>query len=200
MTLPEDGDGGEPLQVLSAWLQAARDAAEPMPEAMTLATVTGDGWPSARMVVLRGVDRGLIFFTDRQSDKGVELAADPRAAIVLHWLAPAHRQVRVVGETEPVSEAEADEYWRGRRPEARRTAAASLQSQVVTSRAVLEQRVEELARRFPEGVDLSRPARWSGYRVVPRVVEFWQEAADGLHDRFRYRRTAEAWRVERLSP
>jgi pyridoxamine 5'-phosphate oxidase len=167
---------------------------------MTLATATPDGWPSARLVIMRGVDRGLVFFTDRDSDKGRELDANPRVAAVLHWLAPEHRQVRVVGQAEPVSDEEADGYWRTRHPLARRTAAASRQSQAIISRAVLEDRVRELARRFPDGVELPRPTRWGGFRVVPTVMEFWQEAPDGLHDRFRYRRTGSSWNVEQLSP
>jgi pyridoxamine 5'-phosphate oxidase len=188
------------MQFLSAWLQAAREAGEPLPEAMTLATIGPEGWPSARMVIVRGVDRGLVFFTDRESDKGVQLTARPRAAAVLHWLTPRHRQVRLVGEAQLVSEGEADAYWQSRRPEARRTAAASGQSQVITGRAELEERVRELEQQFPDGVDLPRPSRWSGYRVLPAVIEFWEEAADGLHDRLRYHHSGAGWRVERLSP
>lgn len=188
------------MQFVSDWLQAARAAGEPLPEAMTVATIGPEGWPAARMVIVRGVDRGLVFFTDRESDKGMELAADPRAAVVLHWLAPRHRQVRLVGEAQLVSDAEANAYWHSRRPEARRSAAASIQSQVITGRAELEARVRELEQRFPDGVDLPRPSRWSGYRLLPTVIEFWEEAADGLHDRLRYRLTAGGWRVERLSP
>jgi pyridoxamine 5'-phosphate oxidase len=188
------------MQLLAAWLGAARDAGEPLPDAMTLATVTQDGWPSARLVMLRGLDQGLVFFTDGESDKGVQLAAQPRAAVVMHWLAPEHRQVRVVGHVEPVTGQECDDYWRTRRQEARRSAAASVQSQVVPSRSVLEQRVSDLAERYPDGVELSRPDRWTGYRVLPTSVEFWQEAPDGLHDRFRYRRSPGSWDVARLSP
>jgi pyridoxamine 5'-phosphate oxidase len=168
---------------------------------MTLATTTAGGWPAARMVMLRGIDTGLVFFTDRESDKGTELTVHPRAALVLHWLAPAHRQVRVVGPVELVRGIEADEYWRSRRPEVRRSAVASHQSQPVPSRTVLEHRLEELARRFPDGVELSRPSRWCGYRVAPERVEFWQEATDGLHDRTRYVRQPDgSWTLERLSP
>jgi pyridoxamine 5'-phosphate oxidase len=188
------------MQSVSAWLQAAREAGEPLPEAMTLATIGPEGWPSARMVMVRGVDRGLVFFTDCESDKGVELTADPRAAVVLHWLAPRHRQVRLMGEAQLVSDGEADAYWRSRRPEARRTAAASVQSKVITGRAEVEERVKQLEQRFPDGVDLPRPSRWSGYRVVPTLIEFWEEAADGLHDRLRYQHSGAGWTVERLSP
>src|SRR3984885_10475377 len=115
-----------------------------MPEAMTVATATSDGVPSARLVVLRGLGGGLVFFTDCDSDKGAELAANPRAAAVLHWLVPAHRQVRAAGRTERVSEDEADEYWSTRAPAVRLAAAASHQSRVVASRAVLEKQVQDV--------------------------------------------------------
>jgi pyridoxamine 5'-phosphate oxidase len=190
----------DPLRQLSAWLDAARTAGQPMPEAMTIASATSDGVPSARMVVLRGLRRGLIFFTDTESDKGAELTANPQAAAVLHWLAPAHRQVRVAGPVEQVTQDEADEYWDARAPAARRDAAASRQSQVVASRTVLEAQVADIARRHPDGADIPRPQRWGGFRVLPSRVEFWQESPDGLHDRIRYRREGESWTIERLSP
>jgi pyridoxamine 5'-phosphate oxidase len=188
------------MTVLSEWFQAAVDAREPLPQAMTLATSSSDGCPSARLVVLRGLDRGVVFFSDDQSDKAAELRVNPRAAAVFHWLAPRHRQVRLVGRAEKVSPDEADEYWRTRRPEVRLSAAASVQSRVVATRLELEQRVEELARQYPDGIDLPRPSRWCGYRVVPISVEFWEEASDGLHDRWRYRRVGMDWVRERLSP
>ena len=171
-----------------------------MPEAMTIATATSDGVPSARLVMLRGLRRGLVFFTDSQSDKGAELAANPRAAAVLHWLVPAHRQVRAAGSAEPVSEEEADEYWSARDPAVRLSAAASRQSRVVASRAVLETQVRDVQRRHPGGADVPRPRRWGGLRLLPSRVEFWQESPDGLHDRIRYRRADSGWITERLSP
>jgi pyridoxamine 5'-phosphate oxidase len=190
----------DPLRQLSSWLDAARVAGQPMPEAMTIATATSDAVPSARMVVLRGLRRGLVFFTDCESDKGAELAANPRAAAVLHWLVPAHRQVRVAGPVEPVSADEADQYWSTRAPAARLTAAASHQSRVVASRAALEAQVQDRLRRHPGGAGVPRPRRWGGFRVLPSLVEFWQEAQDGLHDRIRYRREGGGWTIERLSP
>jgi pyridoxamine 5'-phosphate oxidase len=190
----------DPLRQLSTWLDAARAAGQPMPEAMTIATATSDAVPSARMVVLRGLPRGLVFFTDCESDKGAELAANPRAAAVLHWLVPAHRQVRVAGPVEPVSADEADQYWSTRAPAARLTAAASHQSRVVAGRAVLETQVQDGLRRHPGGAGVPRPRRWGGFRVLPSRVEFWQESPDGLHDRIRYRREDGGWVVERLSP
>jgi pyridoxamine 5'-phosphate oxidase len=190
----------DPLRQLSAWLDAARAAGQPMPEAMTIASATGDGVPSARLVVLRGLRRGLVFFTDCDSDKGAELAANPRAAAVLHWLVPAHRQVRVAGPVERVGEDEADEYWSTRAPAVRLAAAASHQSRVVASRAVLEKQVQDVRRRHPDGADVPRPQRWGGFRLLPSRVEFWQESPDGLHDRIRHRREDGGWIIERLSP
>jgi len=190
----------EPLRQIAAWLDAARAAGQPMPEAMTIATATSDGVPSARLVVLRGLRRGLVFFTDCDSDKGAELAANPRAAAVLHWLVPAHRQVRVAGPVERVTEDEADEYWDSRAPAVRLSAAAWRQSHVVASRAVLESQVQQMRRRHPGGAGVPRPRRWGGFRLLPARVEFWQESPDGLHDRIRYRRSGGGWVTERLSP
>jgi pyridoxamine 5'-phosphate oxidase len=190
----------DPLRQLSSWLEEARAAGQPMPEAMTVATATGDGVPSARLVVLRGLRGGLVFFTDCDSGKGAELAGNPRAAAVLHWLEPAHRQVRVTGPAEPVSAAEADEYWAARAPAARLAAAASRQSRVLASRAVLEAQIRDIARHHPGGAGLPRPPRWGGFRILPSSVEFWQESPDGLHDRIRYRQRGTDWITERLSP
>jgi pyridoxamine 5'-phosphate oxidase len=190
----------DPLRQLSAWLDAARAAGQPMPEAMTIASATSDAVPSARLVMLRGLQRGLVFFTDYESGKGAELAANPRAAAVLHWLVPAHRQVRVAGPVERVGADEADGYWRTRAPAVRLSAAAWHQSRVVASRAVLEMQVQDRLRRHPGGADVPRPQRWGGFRVLPSTVEFWQESPDGLHDRIRYRREGGGWTTERLSP
>ena len=192
----------DPLRQLSAWLDAARAAGQPMPEAMTIATATSDGVPSARLVVLRGLRQGLVFFTDCESDKGAELAANPRAAAVLHWLVPVHRQVRVAGAAERVSDDEADEYWRTRSPAVRLSAAASRQSRVVASRTVLETQARDVLRDQdrPDGAGTPRPPRWGGFRVRPSRVEFWQESPDGLHDRIRYRLAGSGWITERLSP
>jgi pyridoxamine 5'-phosphate oxidase len=190
----------DPLRQLSVWLDAARTAGQPMPEAMTIASATSDGVPSARLVVLRDLRRGLVFFTDYESDKGAELAANPQAAAVLHWLVPAHRQVRVAGPAERVSEDEADEYWSARAPAVRLSVAASRQSRVVASRSVLETQVREVMRRHPHGADVPRPQRWGGFRLLPSRVEFWQESPDGLHDRIRYRPGGSGWIMERLSP
>lgn len=190
----------DPLRQLSAWLDAARQAGEPMPTAMCLATATPEGRPSARMVVLRSIDSGLVFFTDDESEKAVDLRVNPCAAAVLHWLTPVHRQVRVAGSVERVNAEEADRYWTSRPPGGRWNALASRQSRVVPSRAVLEQRAAAWALRFPDEADIRRPRRWGGSRIKPDTVEFWEEGADGLHDRLRYRRQGDSWEVDRLSP
>ena len=190
----------DPLRQLATWLDAARPAGQPMPEAMTIASATSDAVPSARLVMLRGLQQGLVFYTDRDSDKGAELAANPWAAAVLHWLVPAHRQVRVTGPVEPVSEDEADQYWRTRAPAVRLSAAAWHQSRVVASRAVLHRQVKDEMRRYSGVADVPRPQRWGGFRVLPSRVEFWQESPDGLHDRIRYHREDGGWMTERLSP
>lgn len=189
----------DPLRQVSAWLEEARAAAEPLPQAMTVATATADGVPSARMVILRGVDRGLVFFSDSASAKGADLAENPRAAAVLHWLAPRHRQVRVAGPAERVSDREADAHWSARPPASRLAVAAWPQSEVIAGRSTLEARLAE-SRARDLGGNTPRPPRWVGYRVLPQHAEFWQESADGMHDRLRYRRAEDRWVVERLSP
>ena len=191
----------DPMIQLSAWLQDARGAGEPMPEAMAVATATTEGRPSSRMVLLRGIDhRGLVFYTDQESGKGQELKANPFAAALFHWFKPVHRQVRVTGAVEVVDASLSDAYWQSRLPGSRRSAVASHQSQVVASRAVLEEEVAKLAEAFSDDSGPPRPLRWGGYRIQPDVVEVWEEGADRLHDRLRYRAQSGNWRIERLSP
>jgi pyridoxamine 5'-phosphate oxidase len=191
----------DPITQLSRWLEVARAAGETMPEAMSLATATTQGRPSSRMVLLRGIDhQGLVFYTDRESDKGRQLRTNPYAAALLHWFLPVHRQVRVTGPVELVDDDQSDAYWRSRPPGARRSAVASHQSQVIASRAVLEERVAELSEAFPEETGPPRPPRWGGFLIRPEVVEFWEEGADRLHDRLRYRVESGLWGIERLSP
>jgi pyridoxamine 5'-phosphate oxidase len=190
--------GTDPEVQLQQWLSEARAAGETLPEAMALATTRSDGSPAVRMVLVRGMEPGLVFFTDCDSEKGDELRHDARAAVLFHWHLPLHRQVRVSGTTSRVSDVEADRYWLTRPAAARRTAAASRQSQVITDRKAIEQRVAELEQLY--GDDLQRPTRWGGYRLQPQVVEFWQEGADRLHDRLRYRLVGTDWECEWLSP
>ena len=191
----------DPMTQLSLWLEVARGAGEPMPEAMAVATATTEGRPSSRMVLLRGIDqRGLVFYTDQESGKGQELKANPFAAALFHWFKPVHRQVRVTGAVEVTDASLSDAYWQSRPPGSRRSAVASHQSQVIASRSVLEEEVAKLAETFPDDLGPPRPLRWGGYRIQPELVELWEEGADRLHDRFRYRSESGIWRMERLSP
>ena len=185
---------------MAVWLAAARQAEEPMPEAMSLATASPDGRPAVRVVILRRLDSGLVFFTDGESEKAADLEDNPRAAAVLHWLRPVHRQVRATGPVARLASFEADQYWAHRPPRARWTDAASHQSRVVPSRAALEQRVAAWVRHVPDEARLPRPKRWGGFRITPESVEFWEEAADRLHDRLRFQREPGGWTVDRLSP
>jgi pyridoxamine 5'-phosphate oxidase len=184
----------DPVAQLCAWLDDARAAGIELPQAMTLATVAADGAPSARMVLLKDAgERGLSFFTNYESRKGVELAENPRAALVLYWHALG-RQVRVEGTVERLPSAESDEYFASRPPGSRRSAAVSPQSRVIDSREELERAAAAL------GDDVPRPPGWGGYLLVPSLWEFWQHRADRLHDRFRYRPGEGGWVVERLAP
>lgn len=198
LVLNEQDAPPEPLALFAQWYDAAVHAQLPEPGAMTLATATPDGVPSARMVLLRGFDeRGLTFFTNYRSRKAAELDANPRAALVLFW-APLHRQIRVEGTVEKVSAAESDAYFRGRPHGSRLGAVASPQSEIIAGRHLLEERVAQLKALYPD--DVPRPDHWGGYRVVPYVFEFWQGRESRLHDRLRYRRTTSGWLVERLAP
>ncbi|HVC13934.1 MAG TPA: pyridoxamine 5'-phosphate oxidase [Acidimicrobiales bacterium] len=185
----------DPLRQLDVWLSAASAAGDPMPEAMCLATTGLGGQPSVRYVLLRGRDDGIVFFTDYGSDKATDLGENPRAAAVFHWYVPVHRQVRLMGVVAKTSAEESDRYWATRPPGSRRSAVVSSQSSVVGSRQELEAAVAALGETVP-----TRPARWGGFRIVPSALEFWQEGTDRLHDRFRYLREGDGWRVDRLSP
>jgi pyridoxamine 5'-phosphate oxidase len=188
----------EPMTQFARWYAAAEVATSDRAAAMVVATATPDGAPSARVVLLRGHDaRGLVFYTNYDSRKGGELAANPRAAAVVHW-SELDAQVRVEGPVERVDAAESDAYF-GRRPYGHRIGAwASHQSAPVVDRATLEADVAAAEARFPE--DVPRPPHWGGYRLVPEVVEFWRNRADRVHDRVEYTRRGDAWRIRRLSP
>jgi pyridoxamine 5'-phosphate oxidase len=191
----------DPLRLFSAWLTEAT-AAEPRdPTAMTLATVDSDGWPNARMVLLKGVDdHGFVFYTNMGSQKGQELAVHPQAALVFHWKS-LNRQVRVRGEVGRVSDAEADAYFASRPKQAQIGAWASKQSSPLESRLTFEKAVALYAARYALGA-VPRPPNWSGYRIVPRSIEFWQERPFRLHDRVEFRRANPnaPWNKTRLYP
>jgi len=188
----------DPVEQLQAWLREA-ESASPQANAMTLATADRSGRPSARQVLLRGVDpRGLVFFTNRTSRKASELAENPRAALVLHWY-ELGRQVRVEGPVEEVEDAESQAYWRTRPRGSQIAAWASPQSQVVASRGELDDRYDAAERELGGG-DVPLPDFWGGYRVVPDTIELWQHHENRLHDRVRYRRSDGGWTRERLAP
>jgi pyridoxamine 5'-phosphate oxidase len=188
----------DPLAQLRTWLDDARDATG-QPLAMTLATATPDGSPSARVVLLRGLDEhGLTFFTNRTSRKGDELRLNPRAAVAMHWW-ELGRQVRVEGGVEEVSMDESTAYWETRPRGSQIAAWASAQSQPLVDRAELDARVADVEERFAGG-DVPLPPFWGGYRIVPESVELWIHRDNRLHDRFRYAREGTGWRGERLAP
>ena len=189
----------EPLPLFLQWMAEARRSEPNDSNAMALATVDVDGLPDCRMVLLKGVDeRGFAFYSNRESAKGEQLARQPRAALLFHWKS-LRRQVRVRGVIEPVSEAEADAYFASRARESRIGAWASDQSRPLDSRETLEAAMARETARFGDG-DIPRPARWTGWRVVPRSVEFWRDRPFRLHDRLRFDRAGEGWRRTRLWP
>jgi pyridoxamine 5'-phosphate oxidase len=197
--LAADGLPADPLELFAAWFDRAADEA-PLPEAVCLATIDGDGLPDARMVLLKGFGpEGFRFFTNEASAKGEQLAAAPRAALVFYWR-ELDRSVRVRGAVERVPAAEADAYFASRDRRSQLGAWASPQSRPLGSRADLDRRLAEAEARFREG-EVRRPPNWGGYRVVPRTIEFWQGQMARLHDRFRYsREPSGAWSVTRLAP
>jgi pyridoxamine 5'-phosphate oxidase len=191
----------EPFRLFTAWLQDASTAEPRDPTAMTLATVDADGLPDARMVLLKGVDDGgFVFYTNMESQKGRELAARPAAALVFHWKS-SNRQVRVRGRVERVTDQEADAYFATRAKQAQIGAWASKQSAPLESRLAFEKQIALYAAKYALG-QVPRPPHWSGYRIVPTQIEFWQERPFRLHDRVVFSRAAPgaAWRKTRLYP
>jgi pyridoxamine 5'-phosphate oxidase len=189
----------DPLQLFTEWFEAARAAGLELPEAMTLATAAADGRPSARTVLLKGVDeRGFAFFTNYESRKGNELSDNPRAALVFHWAQEPRRQVLVGGQVERLPAKESDEYWATRPAGSRLAAWASRQSSAVADRATLERAYTEAE--AAHGQDPPRPSYWGGYLLVPETVEFWESRPNRLHERIRYSRVENGWKEELLAP
>jgi pyridoxamine 5'-phosphate oxidase len=189
-----------PLVQFQKWFEQALTAQLIEPSAMTLATVGEDGRPSARIVLLKAVeDRGFVFFTNYESRKGRELAANPRAALVLYW-AELERQVCIAGDVTKVSRAESEEYFSMRPRGSQLGAWVSKQSSVVPDRGFLEARLQEVEKQFGDRA-MKTPPYWGGYLLTPLRLEFWQGRPNRLHDRFQYSKEAEStWRIERLSP
>ncbi len=189
----------DPLRHFEKWFREAVDADVLEPNAMTLSTVTEDGWPDARIVLLKGVEEGLFrFFTNYRSAKGRQLEACPRAALLFHW-APLERQVRVKGPVYPLTAEESDAYFQSRPRGSQIGAWASAQSEVLASRSVLEEAVARYEALYPQGAEIPRPPHWGGYGLAPSAIEFWQGRPNRLHDRIRCVQEGGQWRRERLS-
>ncbi len=196
--LTEADAGTDPLRLFDRWFQDASAAGIREVNAMTLATVDGDGAPAARIVLLKGVDEGFVFFTNYGSAKGQELTAHPRAALCFHWK-ELERQVRIQGRAERISAAESDEYFRTRPRGSQIGAWASKQSAIAAGRDEIEQEYRDREAGFA-GQDIPLPPFWGGFRLRPAVIEFWQGRPSRLHDRLRYTRTADGWLRDRLWP
>jgi pyridoxamine 5'-phosphate oxidase len=200
-TLSESMLPADPLELFARWMADVLAAELPEPSAMALATVSADGRPRARMVLLKSYDAsGFTFYTNRTSRKASDLAEVPRASLLFPWY-PLRRQVIIEGTVTALSTADSEPYFHSRPRGSQLGAWTSRQSTVIGSREQLDDRYAELSQRWPEGTPVPMPEFWGGYRVEPQIVEFWHGRVDRMHDRFRYRRQAEGgWAAERLAP
>jgi pyridoxamine 5'-phosphate oxidase len=192
-------EASDPYDLFDTWYAEAKASEPADPNAMALATTTPDGYPSVRIVLLKGLDRqGFVFYTNVESRKGEELRANPRAALCFHWKS-LKRQVRIEGPVTPATEAEADAYFASRHRDSRIGAWASMQSRPLDARATFEARIRDYDAKYP-GEAVPRPPFWSGFRVTPARIEFWQDREFRLHDRLVFTTTGSGWTTERLYP
>jgi pyridoxamine 5'-phosphate oxidase len=191
----------DPIEQFATWFSTAVNSALPDANAMTLATATPDGKPSARIVLLKAFDqRGFVFFTNYQSSKGRELEANPQAALAFYWV-QLERQIRIAGRVEKTSRQESEAYFHERPRGSQLGAWVSHQSDVIDARRILDARLAEMTERFAGSEVIELPPHWGGYRIVPETIEFWQGRANRLHDRFRYTREKDdSWAIDRLAP
>ena len=198
-SLSESDVKQDPIGQFGKWWDEAIASSIDEVNAMTLSTVTAEGKPSARIVLLKGFDeRGFVFFTNYESNKGAQLTANPFASLVFFWK-ELERQVRIEGICEKVSEQESDDYFHSRPIGSQLGACASPQSRVIESRRVIENNLEKLQDQYRD-TEIPRPAHWGGYRVVPQAIEFWQGRSSRLHDRIKYLKEGETWKIVRLAP
>ena len=198
--LSEDMLAASPAEQFSRWFGEAVAAGLPEPNAMVLATTSAEGHTRCRTVLLKAQDHdGFVFYTNRTSRKGTDLAGNSWACVLFPWYGLG-RQVTAEGTVAPLSTEQSEPYFHSRARGSQIGAWASRQSQVISSREVLDERVAELERRWPDGTEVPMPDFWGGYRLEPQTIEFWQSRESRLHDRLRYRRTAGEWVIERVSP
>lgn len=198
-SLDESDVSSDPIEQFETWMKEALKAKVPEPNAMTLSTVGAGYKPHSRVVLLKGIENdAFVFYTNHQSDKGAEIAQNPNVALCFLWL-ELERQVRIEGTAEKLTQEESEDYFKKRPYKSQIGALASNQSSVVPNRAFLEEKFKELEEKYPKG-NVPKPESWGGYRVKPKVIEFWQGRKSRLHDRIKFEKVRDKWDIKRLSP